>query len=422
MIMFSRVFSNIARFSGQETVVTCLEKSILFLMSVFIFCLPFPFKTALSEICFYGSVGLFIVLIAIKKTRPSFDTPLTFPLALLVFWAVYGIFFALNKENTLGDIVGHLLKQLSVFYLLITFFCTIKRFHYLTWIILISSALFSIGSTVYYYVIMENAITARLSLPQIDVGTNYFGYIGICTITISLIYAARTSLLYRKMMLLIPLSLAAITCLLTATRGTILGITVPLILLSPKYKTLSLIYLVIIVFGVLFTPAKDILTPNQLSAKIENDTRTIIWSAYGKAIEEFPLTGIGFGMQTYDENLFRKYDLQLPTASRLTVNFHGPHNIFVDIAVRLGLVGLLIFLYLIFGFMKMGWRLITRGRDDFIRSWALGVMVIFVSYLIQGLFSDLFLSAQAIWFFIVLALMTILYRLNENPDHGTSTV
>ena len=72
--------------------------------------------------------------------------------------------------------------------------------------------------------------------------------------------------------------------------------------------------------------------------------------------------------------------------------------------------------------MKMGWRLITRGRDDFIRSWALGVMVIFVSYLIQGLFSDLFLSAQAIWFFIVLALMTILYRLNENPDHGTSTV
>ncbi len=223
-------------------------------------------------------------------------------------------------------------------------------------------------------------------------------------------------------MMLVPLFVAAITCLLTATRGTILGVIAPLILLAPKYKMLSAVSIVIIAFIVLLTPAKDLLTPKNLIDKIERDDRTLIWAAYGRAIKEFPITGIGFGMQIYDENLYRKYNLQLPTAGRPVEKFQGPHNIFVDIAVRLGLVGLLIFLYLTFNFMKMGWRLIKRGRDDFIRSWALGVMVIFVSYLIQGLFSDLFLSAQAIWFFIVLALMTILHRLNKNPDNGTVTV
>jgi O-antigen ligase len=391
-------------------------------MSVFVFAIPFPFTTAISEICFYGSVGIFILLIFLKKPRPSFDTPLTFPFCLLVFWAVCGIFFALNKENTTHDIVYHLLKQLAVFYLLITFFCTIKRFHCLTWIILVSSTLFSIGSIVYYYVILGNDITTRLSLPQIDVGTNYFGYISVLAIIISLTYAGRASLLYRKMMMLVPLFGAVITCLLTSTRGTILGAIAPLILLVPKYKMLSAVSIIMIAFIVLLIPAKDILTPQKLIAKIEGDDRTLIWAAYGKAIQEFPITGIGFGMQIYDENLYRKYNLQLPTAHRPLKDFQGPHNIFVDIAVRLGLVGFLIFIYLTFNFMKTGWRLITRGRDDSIRSWALGVMVIFVSYLIQGLFSDLFLSAQAIWFFIVLALMTILHRLNENQDNGIVTV
>jgi O-antigen ligase len=421
MIMFSRVFSKMACFGEQEKVFTYLEKSILFLMSIFIFCIPFPFKTTLSEICFYVSVAIFIVLIANKKTRPSFSTPLTVPLLLFLFWAIFGLCFSLNRENTLSDIIGHLVKEITLFCLIVTFFCTKRRFRNLTLIILISCTLFSIGATVYYYVILGNAITSRLSLPQIDFGTNYFGYVTVNAVIISMIYAVTTSRIYQKIILLIPFITAVTTSLLTATIGTILGIIAPLIFLFPKFKKSSLLFLFIVFSMIPLLSVKAILQPDQLMKKIQIEERKQIWPLYFQIIKEHPLTGIGFGMQTYDENLFRRYNLRLAAESRVKT-YYTPHNLFIDVAVRVGIIGLLFFIYIVYTVIRMGWLLITRGRDDFIRSWALGIMVIFLSYLIQAMFTDFFLSAQAIWFFIVLALMTILYRLNENMDNDKTIV
>jgi O-antigen ligase len=420
-IMFNRVFSKMARFGERETVITYLEKSILFLMGIFIFCIPFPFKTSISEICFYGSVMIFIVLIAIKKTRPSFDTPLSFPLLLFLLWAIFGLCFSLNRENTLADIIGHLVKEIIVFCLLVTFFCTKRRFYNLTLLILISCSLFSIGATGYFYVILGHDITTRLSLPQIDFGTNYFGYVTVNVVIISMIHAAKTSRIYQKIILLIPFITAVITSLLTGTRGTILGIIAPLIFLFPKFKKSALLFLFIVFSMIPLLSVKTILQPDQLMKKIQLEERKQIWPLYFQIIKEYPLTGIGFGMQTYDENLFRQYNLRLAAEARVKT-YYTPHNLFIDVAVRVGLIGLLIFMYIVYTVIRMGWLLITQGRDDFIRSWALGIMVIFLSYLIQAMFTDFFLSAQAIWFFIVLALMTILYRLNENPDNGTIIV
>jgi O-antigen ligase len=96
--------------------------------------------------------------------------------------------------------------------------------------------------------------------------------------------------------------------------------------------------------------------------------------------------------------------------------FHAPHNTFIDVTVRLGIVGLALFLFIAFIFGRMGWQLIRYGRDDFIKTWALCLTATFVSFLIQGMFVDLLLDIQIIIFFILMAMLTVLWRFNEEQE------
>jgi hypothetical protein len=65
----------------------------------------------------------------------------------------------------------------------------------------------------------------------------------------------------------------------------------------------------------------------------------------------------------------------------------------------------------------MGWQLTQYGNDDFIKTWALFLQATFVSFLIQGMFADMLLGVQIIIFFILMAMMTVLWRINED-HHG----
>ena len=80
-----------------------LNKSIPVLMGIFIFFNPFPHTTSIKEICFYLFVVIVLVLLSFKKTTLSLKSPLLLPLGLFVFWAFLGLFFAVNKENSIHD-------------------------------------------------------------------------------------------------------------------------------------------------------------------------------------------------------------------------------------------------------------------------------------------------------------------------------
>jgi O-antigen ligase len=135
-----------------------------------------------------------------------------------------------------------------------------------------------------------------------------------------------------------------------------------------------------------------------------------IWRAFGEMIKDYPLTGIGFGMQTYfDESLLNKYTARLPLESRVK----APHNLFIDVAVRTGLVGLAFFCYILASFIRMGWKLIRYGENHFIREWGLCLMAAFVAIIVQGMFENTLSGPSAIVLYIIMAMMTILWHLNR---------
>ncbi|NQU80955.1 MAG: O-antigen ligase family protein [Bacteroidetes bacterium] len=301
-----------------------------------------------------------------------------------------------------------MLKYIAIYYLITNLYNNRKRFVILSWILIVSAAFLSIGGVIYLYNIHGSGLETRLGLPEVGIGVNYIGFFTITAIFFCLTNFFREVNLQFKVISIACVFVSLVATILTGTRGTFLGLFLPLILLFHRHKkkgaVVALIFLVIIGF----TPVKQIFTPNAIINRIKTEPRKAIWYSYWKVIKDHPITGIGYGRQTYNTKIFGKYNMQ---------NLHAPHNTFIDVTVRLGIVGLVLFLYIVFIFVRMGWQLAQYGNDDFIKTWALFLQATFVSFLIQGMFADMLLGVQIIIFFILMAMMTVLWRINED-HHG----
>ena len=410
--MIQVLMSKLIGLKNDERIVRILEMAIPVLTGIFIFIVPFPHNSAIQEICFYLSIFLALILYLCKNRELSFQSPLTVPFILFLTWTVVGLATALNKQNTFHDIYAHLLKYLAIFYLVTNFFNNRKRFIILTWILIISASIFSIGGIVYFYIISGNDLSARIGLPEIGIGVNYVGFFTIVAILFSITHLTTAANLSIKFASTICMFVPLVATILTGTRGTFLGLILPLFLLFSRHKkTVITFFLIFLVITSLFTPVKQILTPDAMINKVKTESRLVIWHNYLNMIKDYPIAGIGYGIQTYDKKLIDKYDSKDFPLHQLPYYF-APHNTFIDVTVRLGLVGLALFLYIIFVFGRMGWQLIRHGYDDFIRTWALCVTAIFVSFLIQGMVADMLLGIQIIIFFVLMAMMSILWRIN----------
>lgn len=89
-----------------------------------------------------------------------------------------------------------------------------------------------------------------------------------------------------------------------------------------------------------------------------------------------------------------------------------PHNIFVSTAVRLGVIGLILYLYILLKFTRMCWSTIKFGIDDDIKSWGVCITAAFAAYLMKAMFEPALSQVPAIIYYTILAMMTILTFLN----------
>jgi len=395
-----------------------LNLCIPILMGIFIFFNPYPRVTAIQEISFYGSVLILLTLVLLKKTDFSLGTPLSIPLSLFVLWSFCGLFFALNKGNSIHDVYAHLIKYVIVFYLLFNFFNTKERMLILIWTIVVSTAIYSVWMMVYFYVVLGNALSTKLGLFMDEIPSNIVGISTLFAMLLSIYQLTKEEIGYRKIILAVCLCATAIATLATQTRGTILAMFVSLLLSFPKNKKTTSFIFLFLAIAIVLMPVKDKLTPNAIMHRISvMDDRANAWYCFGQMVKDHPLTGIGFGMQTYfDENLLNKYNERVPIQYRQADPLKAPHNLVVDIAVRVGIVGLLFFFYIIFVFGRMGLQIIKSGKDDFTGHWGSCFAAAFIAVFIQGLFENTMSGPPAIILYTIMAMMTILWRLKAESD------
>jgi O-antigen ligase len=141
-------------------------------------------------------------------------------------------------------------------------------------------------------------------------------------------------------------------------------------------------------------------------------------------IKDHPVTGIGFGMDTYaDRRLVKRYNAMLDQNSRLDErwlsSFYYPHSIYIDLAARLGIVGLLIFFYLVLSYFRAGWAIVRSSRDEFLRRWSVSLMVAFFALLVIGVFESYLGFTISVVLYIQCAMMVVLWRLHRQEQAAT---
>ena len=411
------------QFSEQNTkekIFKILNLSVPILMGIFIFFNPFSHTTSIKEICFYLSIFIVLILICFKKIDFSFKSPLTLPFALFTAWAFIGLFFALYKENSIHDFYAHLLKYIAIYYILVNFFNSRKRLIILSWIIIISVTIFSIGGLTYFYVILKNPISTRFGFSQI-MNIDLIGFVTIFAMLLSLRQFRLETQWYRRAILVVCLLGTFAATYLTMSRGSLGAVFIALIVFFVKKNKLLVVFLII--FSLIAVRTVPGLGGRFSLQNTLKDVRVGINLTTLEIIKDYPVTGIGFGMRTYGYSNFidlAKYNAKIPPQYQQKTVIRSPHNSFADIAVRTGVGGLALFLFIYFIFVRLGWKMILYGKDNFIKDWGVCIMAAFIGVFVQELFADGMFGPQAIVLYTIFAMMTILWKLNTEIDSITT--
>jgi len=392
-----------------------LQRAIPVLMLIFLFLSPFTQDTSIKEICIYSSIVIVLFLSLSRQFDFSFKTPLTAGFILFIIWVIIGLPFALNRPNTIHDIYAHLLKYLAIYYILVNLFSSRQKLSTLVWVMIASGMVYTLWYIPYFYLYLGHKLSDRLVIFP------YRGYIYVVAFLLSI----QMFLIQKRWLIrIIPLmcifsTMAAI--ILSQTRSDLLAVIVGLLVYSLKSKKMIVLAVLIVIAGMAFSP---VLMKRFTPEKILNSDRISTSLINLELIKDYPVFGIGFGMQTYGYKEYidlESYNDNIPEKYRLK-DIRGilgsPHNFLADTAVRTGIVGLCLFLYIMFCYVRMGYRLIRKSGEDFFRDWGICFTACFAGFFAQAMFGDAAFSLQAIVFYTILAMMTILWRIgiNESPD------
>jgi O-antigen ligase len=392
-----------------------LEQTVTVLIGLFVFFTPFPHTTAIKELTFYVPLAGMLVLALSRKKAFSWSTPLVLPFSLLAAWGAAGLFFALDRPNTLHDIVSHLLKYYAVYFLVVQFYPSQKGFDTLARIIVASTALFSVGAIVYYYPVLGHSFSERLGhsgrFSFFEMSANYLGFATVFAALLSMNQFFKEDRGALKALLALCFIATVTATLLTQTRGAVIALVLAVTLFGMSYRRglVIAVLLPVLIAAVIFASTGS---RERFSMKsMQSNERIGIVLMYWEMIKERPVKGIGFGMEMLQKKEFmRPYYERVPEADR-DPGFHvSPHNFYLDVTVRLGVVGLLLYLGIIFTAFRMTWQSRGSSAESTDKSDTLCLAASFGAVLVQSIFADSSFGPPAIVFYLHLAMITILWK------------
>ena len=220
---------------------------------------------------------------------------------------------------------------------------------------------------------------------------------------------------------IIALVFASIILLLTQSRSALFGVVVSLGIFSAvRWHRLRLLFVALLigigiaglVFG--FQPFLQTVFGSGGSGgatgTLDFASRQEVWERALYAIQDFPLTGLGLNMFDPVTKVLYPYFLISPD----TTLIHA-HDIYLQVAVDLGLPGLVAYIALLSAFAYMVYKLAITGASAYTRTVALALGLGVLAHQIFGLTDAITLGAKpGILFWIILGLAGGLWLL-EHP-------
>ncbi len=213
---------------------------------------------------------------------------------------------------------------------------------------------------------------------------------------------------FQRLGLFVLIMLNTYCILFLYSRGAYLGMVVGLTLLFLIKRNFLFVPLV---FLILFWQS---LLPDQVIERIEMTrdvygqlessagNRILVWQQAIDLWKQEPFLGIGFGV-------FRRMGFVLGDT----------HNIYLKVLVEQGIIGLAIFVILVWKMMSMGWRLYRRGKDDLSEALGLGFSLAVIVAMVNNTFGDRWTYLEMggyLWIFAGLVGRMILINREESQN------
>ncbi len=394
----------------RERIFSFLLATVPVLLGMYVFLMPIPHATTIKEICYYLAAVLVLVLVYSKRIFLPRRTPLALPLLFFLSWCVVGLFFAINRENSLHDLYAHFLKYIFLYFMLVIFFSSTRKLSILSRAIVVSSVILFLGCLYYYYGVLGRPLTERYGLGFRELPTNQAGILALFAVSLGVLNISQAKDWGEKLFFSCCILPALAIILLAQTRSVLLALLVSVVVVFSSKKRLLLGILLLVGLVVAVSPVAERFKTN-LSGIHRVKMGLIAW----EVVKDYPLTGIGFGMRTFGYNLdLPSYNAKLPEKFQGQEIVPDPHNMYTDIAVRTGIPGLLFFCWFIFTFFRMGRVLRRDGASGEIMRWSAAVFASGLSFFVIGFFEPVFSHYSESILCLILAMGTILWRIRED--------
>ena len=378
---------------------------------IFFIANQFPHTTTIKEIAFYGSLILFASLLLSRKIVIHFDSPITIPAAIFIVIVLIGSVFAINKNNTIDDLYSHLIRYILIWIIIISFIESNYDFEVLITVVVLSTTFFCIYNIVDLYIIKNMPFSTRLLTGSQEITTNLVGINIILSVNLAY-YKLKSSTNRRAKG---GYSLAIIVLLFSlfaaqARSGFLALVLSALIVFLSNRNVIKLcVVLTLLAVAACYSPVGT-----RLTTQLSTDIRIQHMLLCLEVVKDHPLTGIGFGMQTfardldlvaYNKRVEEKYRLPVYADSILT----DPHNLYTDIAVRSGIVGFSAFIHFIYTVYRTLLRMILANEKEG-RDLSLALLASLSSFMFIGLFEPVFSHPFEAIFCFIFALTHILWK------------
>lgn len=373
------------------------------------------------EIMIVVLFGVWLIKTLFQKKKIDFSS-LRWPALLFLLTAILAVLISPDLKSALGIFKAYFLEALLFFLVLINNIKTLRDFKQIIWSLGIS-ALFVSLIGIWQYLDLWPGLEPWISQTPKRVSSvfeypNAVGlYLGpILGLVLGII------LTYRKLSKNISIFLGGVilfsllALIFSVSRGALLGVLATLIFISffSQYKKWIWVAFLILMVLILIIPQIRAQISSIISTKdVSTDVRIVMWQGTWQLLKEHPIEGAGLAGFSI---LYDKYRLIKHTELLLY-----PHNIFLNFWVELGLVGLLIFLWVIWEFFKTGVRLTKEKIEN--KPLVIGLLAAMIVIIIHGLVDvPYFKNDLAVLFWIIIGLMITLKTLYQSGQSSQNTL
>ena len=404
-------------------------------LTLVIFSIPFNHTKSIELI------GIAIALIGwtynrlSNGTSPIKENPLFFPICIFLGAIILSFFSCLDFEYSIKNLYREFIPYTILFFVASDLSSKKDNLYLLVWIFIISNILCNIVYFFQFFVNNFDLINFLKSFAKGEYlsigkshGATYFLFASIFSYT-ALFLTNRL----KEYFLISALTLSNFFMLfVTDQRGALVGLASALvshfIFFKFDRKKLLLISISVSVCSIIFilsTPMKTKLIHEDWSKIIKldfskdytegNDTTQI--RVFGIKyflgyLKEYPLTGVGYGRKN-----IKKIEERFASVEKFDIA--DAHNVFINMAVFLGLQGLVAFIYLVFIQFKIVWNANRIAAGKFESYFLKATLLYMIGFFVRIQFTDMYRHGSVFNYWIIIGMAIGLFYQYRAKEKGS---